>query len=155
MIGTARQFAEPLHRLPHGLWDGVVEQVGCLASLEENVRVLRRATQHWPIGIHRPVAVSSNQIVVDHRADIIGRKLSDLVNFVRRAESIEKVYERDARSKRCRLSDQRQIMSFLNRIRRQHCPAGLTHCHHVAVIAEDRKRVRRPCAGRDVKDRWQ
>jgi len=56
---------------------------------------------------------------------------------VRGAEAVEEVNERDAGLERGGLRNQRQVVRFLHRIRRQHRPAGGAASHHVGVIAED------------------
>ena len=61
---------------------------------------------------------------------------------MRRAEAVEEVEERDARLERRRLRDEREVVRLLHaswsRASPSRCPRG----HDVAVIAEDRERVR-------------
>ena len=44
--------------------------------------------------------MSPNEIVTDHRAYVAGRRQLDLLDFVRRTETVENVQERYARFKR-------------------------------------------------------
>ena len=80
-------------------------------------------------------------------------ELLDLGDFVRGAEAVEEMQERDARFQRGGLRDQRHVHDFLHRIRGQHAEAGGARGHHVAVVAEDRERLRGQRARRDVEHR--
>ena len=51
------------------------------------------------------------------------------------------------------MRDQREIVGFLDRARREHRPAGRSRVHDVAVVAEDREGMRRDRPGRDMDDR--
>ena len=66
----------------------------------------------------------------------------------------KEVQKRDASFQRCGLGDQCEVVSFLDRRRTEHRESGGTSRHHVAVISEDRKRVRGKATGRDVNHRW-
>ena len=46
--------------------------------------------------------------------------------------------------------DGRHVVRFLHRVRAEHREAGLAAGHDVGVVAEDRQRVRRQRARRDV-----
>ncbi len=92
-----------------------------------------------------------HQVVVDHGAQIVVGQLFDLGDLMRGAEAVEKVQERHAGFERGRVRDQRHIHYFLHRIGTQHGKPGRPRRHHVAVIAENRKRLRRQRPRRDVK----
>ena len=77
----------------------------------------------------------------------------DLLQLVRRAEPVEEMEERHARLERRGVRDERQVLRFLHRRRREQREAGRAHRHDVAVVAEDRQRVRGDRARRDVEDR--
>ena len=129
----------------------VIERIGRFTGLEEDIRILGRSAKNRTFRIHRPTAVCVNRLLVDHGPDIVDRQLLDLVHFVRRAKAIEEVKKRDARRERGGLGHQRKVVRFLNRVGGQHGPPRASHGHHVAVIAKNRKCMRRQGAGRDVK----
>src|SRR5574340_777603 len=89
----------------------------------------------------------------DYRAHIVIRQLFYLSHFVGSAEAVEKVQQRDARVECGRLRDQGEVHDFLDAGGREQTPAGLPDGHDVAVIAENRKRLRGERARRDMKDR--
>jgi len=141
MILPPNQFGETVHRLLDDRRRRIVERVAGFAGLEEYVGILRRAPQHGPIRVHRAVAVILDQLLVDHRQDIVVAQQLDLVHLVRRAEAVEEVQERHARFERRRLGNQRHIVGFAHRTRGQHGPARTADRHHVAVIAKNGQRV--------------
>ena len=72
---------------------------------------------------------------------------------MRGAEAIEEMQKRNARLQRGGMRDEREILRFLHGSRAEHRPTGRARRHDIAVIAEDRKRLRGQRARRDVKDR--
>ena len=50
------------------------------------------------------------------------------------------------------MRDEREVVRLLHRIGTQHREAGRARRHHIAMVAEDRKRMRRDGARRDVDD---
>ena len=106
-----------------------------------------------PVGRERAGAVGAHQFVVDHGAQVVGRELLDLGDFVRGAETVEEVEEGDARFQAGGLRDQRHIHDFLHRVGRQHAEAGGARGHDVAVVAEDGERMGGQGAGGDVEHR--
>ena len=132
---------------------GRVKRVHRLARLEINVRILRRAAQHRMVGRQRARAMLEHARLVDHRPHDLIRHHLDLRDLVRRAEAVEEMQKRNARFERGGVRDERKILRFLHGGRAEHRPAGRARRHHVAVIAEDGKRLRRQRARRDVKHR--
>ena len=61
----------------------------------------------------------------------------DLADFVRSAEAVEEVDERNARFEGGDLRDEREVGDFLDRIGREHGPARGAASHHIGVVAED------------------
>ena len=57
----------------------------------------------------------AHQIVADHRADVGLAQQAQRVNFVRGAESVKKMQERNACLQRRRLGDQGVVMRLLHR----------------------------------------
>ena len=153
MILPADELGELVHVLLHYACGRVVKRIAGFAGLEKDVGILGRAAELGPLGRKRPVAMRGDQIHVNHRLDVVFRKLLDLVHFVRYAESIVKVDERHAGFERGTVGDQGHVLGLLHRGRGKHPPAGRAAGHHVAVVAENRKRVRGHRPGGDVKDR--
>ena len=91
------------------------------------------------IGRQRALPMLEDAIHVDHGAHIVFGQHLDLVDFVRSAEAVEEMQERDAGFERRRMRDQRQVHRFLNRVRAEHGEAGGAAEHHVA---SDRRKSR-------------
>ncbi len=139
-----------VHRLLDDLGAGGIEAVARLAGLEERIRVLRRAANDGMIGRERAPAVRRNQLVRQHRPQVVVRQFLDLGDLMRRAEAVEEVDERHPGAKRRRLGDEREVVRLLHRSGAEQRGPRLTAGHHVGVIAEDRERVRRERARRHV-----
>jgi len=69
---------------------------------------------------------------------------------VRRAKAFEEVEEWNARLESGGVGDEREVHDFLNIVRGKERPAGLSGGHDVLMIAENRERMRRNRAGRNV-----
>jgi len=65
MVLTSGPLAESLHRLNHMACARLVEGVDRFASLEEGVRVLRRAADERTVRGHRPVTMGADQVIID------------------------------------------------------------------------------------------
>ncbi len=91
-----------------------------------------------------------DEVVVDEVAQHLVRERTDHVHLVRGPEAVEEVQERHAALERGRVRDRGQVLGRLHVRRRQHRPAGRPDRHHVALVAEDRQRVRRERPRGDV-----
>ena len=80
--------------------------------------------------------------IVDHRAHGFRFDRDDLGDFVRGAETIEKMDHRNASGQRCSLGDQRKVLRLLHRIGAQHGAAGGATGHYIGMVAENRQRMR-------------
>ena len=78
-------------------------------------------------------------------------ELLDLAHLVRRAETVKRMQERDPRLQRRSLRNQPQVHDFLDGVREKHAPASAARRHHVAMVAEDRQRMRGNRTSRDMK----
>ena len=76
-------------------------------------------------------------LLFNHLADLIHRDFVDLLNFVRSAEAVEEVEERNLSLKRSGVGDHRHIVRFLNGVGAEHRKTCLTAGHDIAVIAEN------------------
>ena len=152
-VAAAGQLREALHRLADDARHRGVERVAGLARLEEHVRVLRRAADDRRVRVQRARAMRHDQFVVDQLARVVFDQQVDLVDLVAGAEAVEEVQERHPRLQRRHVGDHRHVLRFLHARRRQQREAGGAGAHHVAVVAEDRQRVRGQRAGGDVEHR--
>ena len=150
VVVTAGQRGELVHLLLHDARAGGVERVARLARLEERVGVLRGAAQHRLVRREGAAAVGGDEAVVDQLAQVVVGQLLDLRHLVRGAEAVEEVQERDAGAQRGGLADAGEVVRLLDRARGEQREPGLPARHHVGVVAEDRERVRRERARRDV-----
>jgi hypothetical protein len=149
-IRAARHLGEAVHDGLHGAGARVVERVRGLSRLKERVRVLGRAAERGAVRRERARAVREDQLLRDQRAQVVVGERRDLRDLVRGAEAVEEVEKRDARPERRRVGDRGEVLRLLHRARAEHGEAGAAAGHHVRVVAEDRERVRRDRARRDV-----
>ncbi len=89
----------------------------------------------------------------DQRPEIVVAEQVDAVDLVRGAEPVEEVQERDPSPQRGGVRHGGEVMGLLHRTGAQHGEAGRPGGHHVAVVAEDRQRVRGDRTGGDVDHR--
>jgi hypothetical protein len=127
-----------------------MERRARLARLEEHVGILRRSANERAIRRKRVLAEGDQVLVVQQSAQRLVADGLNFAHFVRGAEAIEEMDEGNARLERGDLRHGGKIRYFLHRIRSQHRPSRRAAGHHVAVIAEDRKRMGRQSAGRHV-----
>jgi len=91
----------------------LIIRINCFASLEVHVRVLGGTAQYRVIGRETPVAMRQNQVIINHGTHIIHGDLLNLVDFVRCAESIKEMQDRDAPFQCSCLGNQCHILGFL------------------------------------------
>ena len=94
-----------------------------------------------------------DQIVVDHRPDLLIREQRQLVHLVRGAKAVEEMDERDARFEGRGLGDQGEIVRFLDRAGGELGEPGRPHRHDVGMVAEDREALGGKRARGDVEHR--
>ncbi len=97
--------------------------------------------------------MGKDQIVVDHRPDLVVGEQRQLVDLVRGAKAVEEMDERDARLEGRGLSDQGEIVRFLHRAGGELGEPGRPHRHDVGVVAEDREALGGERARGDVEHR--
>jgi hypothetical protein len=144
---------EPLHRLRHRRDAVAIERVRPLPRLEKDVRILRGAAQDRVVRGESAGAVVEHELRVDHRPELLVVEQGHVRDLVRGAEAVEEVEERHARLERGRLCDEREVVSFLHARRAEHRPPRRARGHDVAVVAEDRQRMRGDRSRGDVEHR--
>ena len=152
-VAATGRAGEPCERaLDHARYREHVRVAG-FARLEEDVGVLRAAAQHRSIRVEPAQAVRHDPVVVDERGDHLGVGNVDASDLVTGAKAVEEVQEGDARFERGRMRNEREVGGLLRRRRAQHRPARRPRRHHVAVITEDRQRMRRDGTSGNMDDR--
>ena len=150
MILSAGDFRKLVHFFLNDTRHGVIILVRRLASLEEHVGVLRRSADNRRFGAQSVLGVKVIVNAFKHRAQVVVGKNFDFLDFMRCAETVKEVHKRHARPQRGSLGNRRHIMRFLHRVGAKHRKAGLAAAHHVGVVAENRQRVIRERARRNV-----
>jgi hypothetical protein len=148
------QLLEPIHQPLDDPGDGVVVRIRCFACLEEDVGVLGAPPQHGTLGLQRTGPMRRDGAGVDKGQQVVIGEPLDLGDLVRGTEPIEEVQERDPRVERCGMGDRGEVLSLLDRRRRQHGKPGHARRHHIAVVAENGEGVRRHGPRGDVNDPW-
>ena len=95
-VAAAGSRLEARHRCVDHIGHALIEEVGGLAHLEVDIRVLRRPTDERMVRVERPPAVRGHEAVVHERPEIVVREQLDAVDLVRGAEAIEEVEKRYA-----------------------------------------------------------
>jgi hypothetical protein len=150
LVASTRALGEGRHHALHHSGAGKVKAVCSLACLEEDVRILCRASNVRSIGAECAATHVVERIIVDQRSEIIVAELVNWNELVRGSEAVEEVQEGNATRQRCGLCDRREVMGLLHRRRGEHREARLTARHHIGVVAEDAEGVRRNRTRRDV-----
>ena len=141
LVRTASQLANLIHDFLDDRRGGQVVLVGSLTALEVDVRVLSGAAQVRMLRIQRAGAELSNLIPRHDLRDIFVSDLVDLLDLVRGTEAVEEVQERHGALQGRDVSDERHVLSFLNRVGSEHRETGLAASHNVGVIAKDGQSV--------------
>ena len=144
---------EVIHRFLDMIINRVVPRVGGLPRLEVGVRVSGGPADHRVFRIERALAMLSDFLLRQQGANRVVRQRGDFVDFVRSAETIKEMNKRHPALQGGDMRDQREILRFLNAAGAQHGAPGLTHGHHIGMVAEDRQRVGGDSAGGDVQDK--
>ncbi len=150
LVAAAGEFFQLLHIMHNHFRDLIVEFVGGLSYLEENVRILGGTADHRVLRVQGPVAEFLHGIHVNELAQIVVVQHLDLLDLMRGTEAVEEMQERDAALDGCQMGDGCQIHDLLDGVGSQHGKAGLAGGHDVGVIAENVQRVGGKAAGTDV-----
>ncbi len=145
-----RASSDPGKPVHHRLYDRraiPVKWIGGFPRLEIDVGVHGGAAYAWIFRRQGPLAVFADPVIVYHRANRFIGHGNDFLNFMRRPETVEKVEEGNSRFERCRVGNEGEVHGFLNVAGCEHRESGRAGGHHIAVVAENRKRLRgqRPC----------
>jgi len=153
VVAAAGGFSDLVHVFLNDARKSVVLLVGGLAALEVDVRILGGHLGIRGVGTQRAVAEALDILHIDHRLHVREVEQLDLLELVRGAEAVEEGEERNFALQRRQVGDEREVVGLLDRRGGSHRVTGGAAAHHVGVIAEDRQRLGRERAGRNMKDR--
>ena len=152
-VFAAGKLCELRHFVLYDRRDSFIIIIDRFAALEVHVGILRSTADFRTLGIQTASAMCAHEVVIDHAAHLIERHFIVFLDFMRCAESVEKVQERNTRTERRRMRNDRHILRFLYGVRREHSPARLTASHDVRMIAENRQGARCDGTCRNMKYR--
>ena len=141
MVFAACDFRNGIHLGLDDFADCLVVFVHCFAALEIDVAILRADLCDRLLWADAARAELFYRLLIDHLRDCLIRDFFVFVDFVRCAESVEELQERNL-CRICReMRDKRHVEFFLNGIRDEHREACVAACHDVRVVAEDCQRL--------------
>ena len=149
---SAGQFADLFHVRLDNVGELVIIWVGGFFRLEEDVRVLRRAAHFRLFRAESARFEGFNGVMIHEFRHIVVRNHLDFANFVGGSEPVEEVQRRHMRLDCAQMRHRAEIHDFLIIGGSQQRPADLPRRHHVGMIAENRKGMRRKRARGHVKD---
>ena len=147
VIIAADHGVDLIHVVLHHAGEGIVELIGDLALLEEDIGVLGTAAQHGAIGGKPAVPEGIHRGAVQKGLQLLIAPHLDLLDLVGGTEAIEEVQKGDAALDGREVGDGGQIHDLLHAAGAQHGKAGLPAGVDIAVIAEDGKGVGSQRAG--------
>ena len=137
VVAAARDFSHSVHIPLHNARDRRVEGIASLAVLEEHIGVLRRATGHGMLARERPIAERLQGIHVDERGERRFIDHLDLLNFMRGAEAVEEMKERDSALDGSEVRHGGEIHHFLHRAGGKFSETRAARRHHIAMVPKD------------------
>ena len=120
----------------------IIKRIRRLTMLEEMVGVFGHTACHRFHRVQCTGAEIGQRLSIDQRSQILPFKHFDLLNFVRRTETVEEVDERNTRLNRRKMGYTGQVHHFLYGTLGQHGKPRLTGSHHVLMVSENRKCMR-------------
>ena len=118
-----------------------VKRLDGFATLEESVRVLRRAPDDGALRVQRPLPVRRDAVGRQQRAQGLIVENGHGADLVRGPEAVEKMQHRYADLQGDRMPHSSQVLRLLSRAGSQQREAGAASGHHIGVVAKDRQRV--------------
>ena len=150
LVAAAGDLLDFFHIVVNDFRNLVVEFIGGLTHLEEDIRILRGSADDRMFRIQRPVPEFLYGIHIDELCQVIIVQHFDLLNLVGGTEAVEEMQERHPALDGGKMSDSAQVHDFLYRIGGQHGKTGLTGCHNVGVVSENIQRVGGKASGTDM-----
>ena len=82
VIVTSRDISQLIHIVLYDSGDCIVEGVGSLTSLEEDVAVLSSTTYYWSMRTECTLTELAQSLLVDEWLEVLVREVLDLLNLV-------------------------------------------------------------------------
>ena len=117
----------------------LIEGIDGLPGLEEGVRVLGGAANHWPVRCHPAAAMCFNSVVRYQRLQILVTERRNLGDFMGGAKAVEEMHHRHPAFQGDGVADGRKVLGLLYRPRSQQGKAGTAGTHYIGMVAEDRQ----------------
>ena len=136
MMLASGDLGQLSHSIFNELRNLVIEAINRLLLLEINIRVLSRATNERMIRIHRAITECLYCIPIEKLSEIVIVNHLNLLDFMRRTESIKEVDEWHTPFYRYQMSNCCQIHDLLYAVLAEHRTARLTCSHDIALISE-------------------
>ena len=116
----------------------VIVWVAGFSCLEEDIRVLSRASLAWMIWIQCMLAESIYSVHVNHFLKVLIIPGLNLLNLMGCTETVEEVDEWNLALDGCHMCNNCQVHYFLYTGLAQHSASGLTACVNVGMVTENR-----------------
>jgi hypothetical protein len=152
VVRAASGGSELIHGALNDGRDLLVELVAYFAALEVDVRVLGGTANNRVFRVETVVVASFDPSLVDHAVQGVIRDVSDFANFVRRAETVKEIDERNAGFQGSGVGDSGEVGSFLSGRTAKHGPATGADAHYVGVVTEDGEGLSSERTGGNVED---
>ena len=141
VVVAADHGVDLVHVFLHHTGEGIIELVGDLTLLEEDIGVLGAAAQHGTVGGKPAIPEGIHRGAVHQRFELLIVPYLDLLDLVGGAEAIEEMQEGDAALDGGQMGDGGKIHDLLHAAAAQHGKAGLPAGVDIAVVAEDGKGI--------------
>ncbi len=155
VVVAADHGIDLVHILLHHAREGIVELIGDLPLLEEDIGILGAAAQYGAVGGKPAVTEGIHCGTVHQRLQLFIAPNLDLLNLMGGAEAIEEVQKGDPALDSGKVGNGRKVHDLLHASGTQHGKAGLPAGVHIAVVAENGKGVGGKGARRAVNDAGQ
>ena len=152
MVLASRDLREICHGFLDKLRQRFIVLVGGFLRLEVDIRILRRTADDRMIRVQCACTELLDRIPVEEFRKIVKVDDFDLLNLMRRAETVEEVDERHAALDGDEMRDSGEIHDLLHARLTQHRTARLTRCHDIALIAENIEGGSRQSTGAHMED---
>ena len=152
MVLASRDLREIRHSFLDKLRQRFIVLVGGFLRLEVDIRILRRTADDRMIRVQCACTELLDRIPVEEFRKIVKVDDFNLLNLMRRAETVEEVDERHAALDGDEMRDSGEIHDLLHARLTQHRTARLTRCHNIALIAENIEGGSRQSTGAHMED---
>ena len=117
----------------------IIEGVGSLACLEEDIRILSRTSLTGMVRIQALVSPRLECFKVNQILEIFEIPLLDLLDLMGGTETVKEIDKGKTSLDRRKMSDRGQVHNFLYGRLAEHAGSGLATCIDVRMVTEDGK----------------